>query len=174
MGSSDEAKFLTAQEAAQALRCSVATIRSYVKTGQLNPVRLGSRYRFSELDVQTLLETGTDERYKEFMAAKAAKDRARAEAKEAAGTAAEPHMTLRVRRTLACLWRHHGRLAEAAEAHQKAVTDSGRAPTRAELVQGLADALKGSMDGVDGLDHVNWRSLAFAWLEDAEEGGRDE
>lgn len=171
----DKPKFYTAEEVAKVLKCSVSTIRNFTKCGQLHPVRLGSRYCYESVDVDALLATGTDELYKDYMARKHAAAKARAEAKKAAGTLAEPHATLRVRRTLACLWEHHGRLAEAAEGHLRAAgatQNGGRAGTRAELVQGLADAFRAALEGVPGLDYVNWRTLAFSWLE-AFEGGRN-
>ena len=58
------------KEAAAFLKCSVVTLRNYVRAGQLHPQRVGTRYLFTEADLLRLVQCGTDSRYSAFIKAR--------------------------------------------------------------------------------------------------------
>lgn len=66
----DAPRLYDSKEAAELLKCSVVTLRNYVRAGQLHPQRVGTRYLFTEADLLRLVQCGTDSRYSAFIKAR--------------------------------------------------------------------------------------------------------
>ena len=66
----DAPRLYDSKEASELLKCSVVTLRNYVRAGQLHPQRVGTRYLFTEADLLRLVQCGTDSRYSAFIKAR--------------------------------------------------------------------------------------------------------
>lgn len=51
-------KLYDVYEASRALRLSVPTLRTWIHTGRLRPVRLGKRVLFTEAMIQSIIDAG--------------------------------------------------------------------------------------------------------------------
>lgn len=86
----DAPRLYDSKEAALLFKCTVNTLRNYVRAGQLHPQRVGTRYLFTEADLLRLVQCGTDGHYKEFIKARREGRRLTPDALEAATAPTRP------------------------------------------------------------------------------------